>query len=309
MKGLKARFIDWDHWDCINCQYEENTRNVKRQRRVLYQPGATPQENVAIKMKGLKARSIRDRRASINMLELIPAVDLKGGKCVRLQEGIASRSTEYSNDPVAMALHWEAQGATRLHLVDLDGAFSGQAAHLEIAKSIFHALKIPVQFGGGLRTLEQIETILSLGAARAIVGTVAADDPKIVEEAVRRHPGAIVVGIDARNGKVALRGWVDQTMVTAVELALRMKNIGIDRIIYTDVARDGMLRGVNYLETENLCRATGMKVIASGGVSTIEDIRALWERQACGIEGVILGRALYDGKLDFSDLRTRMLSW
>jgi phosphoribosylformimino-5-aminoimidazole carboxamide ribotide isomerase len=203
------------------------------------------------------------------MLELIPAVDLKGGKCVRLQEGIASLSTEYSSDPVSMALHWEEQGATRLHLVDLDGAFSGQSAHLEIAKSIFHALKIPVQFGGGLRTLEQIETILDLGAKRAILGTAAVDDPHMVEEAVRRHPGAIVVGIDARQGRVALRGWVDQTTLSAAELALRMKNLGIERIIYTDVARDGMLRGVNYLETENLGRETGMKVIASGGVTTI----------------------------------------
>jgi phosphoribosylformimino-5-aminoimidazole carboxamide ribotide isomerase len=242
-------------------------------------------------------------------LELIPAVDLKGGKCVRLQEGVASRSTEYSNDPVSMALHWEQQGATRLHLVDLDGAFSGKTAHLEIAKSIFRSLKIPVQFGGGLRALNQIETILELGAQRAIVGTIAVDDPQVVEEAVRRYPGAIVVGIDARKGNVALRGWVDQTKLTAVELALRMKDLGVERVIYTDVARDGMLRGVNYLETEKLCRDTGLRVIASGGVSNAEDVRALWERRISGIEGVILGRALYDGKLDFSDLRAQVLSW
>ncbi len=243
------------------------------------------------------------------MLELIPAVDLKGGKCVRLQEGVASRSTEYSSDPVSMALHWEAQGATRLHLVDLDGAFSGQAAHLEIAKSIFRALKIPVQFGGGLRTLEQIETILDLGARRAILGTVAVENPQIVEEAARRHPGAIVVGIDARQGKVALRGWVDQTSLAAAEVALRMKDLGVERVIYTDVARDGMLQGVNYLETERLGRETGMKIIASGGVTSIEDIRALWERRACGIEGVILGRALYDGKIDFGKVRAEVLTW
>jgi phosphoribosylformimino-5-aminoimidazole carboxamide ribotide isomerase len=243
------------------------------------------------------------------MLELIPAVDLKGGKCVRLQEGVAERSTEYSSDPVAMARHWEAQGATRLHLVDLDGAFSGQAAHLEIAKSIFRALKIPVQFGGGLRTLEQIETILSLGAERAIVGTVAVADPRIVEEAVRRHPGAVVVGIDAREGKVALRGWVEQTTLTAVEVARRMKDIGVERIIYTDVARDGMLSGMNYQEAENICRKTGIRVIASGGASSVEDIRAIWERRSCGIEGVILGRALYDGMIDFGSLKAQVLSW
>jgi len=243
------------------------------------------------------------------MFELIPAVDLKGGKCVRLQEGIASRSTEYGSDPVAMALHWESLGATRLHHVDLDGAFSGRSAHLEIAKSIFHALKIPVQFGGGLRTLDQIETILGLGAARAILGTVAVDDPHIVEEAVRRHPDAIVVGIDARKGMVALRGWVDQTAVAALELARRMQNLGVPRVIYTDVARDGMLKGVNWQETETLCREAGIRVIASGGVATVQDVQALWERRACGIEGVILGRALYDRKIDFADLRARMLSW
>jgi phosphoribosylformimino-5-aminoimidazole carboxamide ribotide isomerase len=247
--------------------------------------------------------------AAWNQLELIPAVDLKGGKCVRLQEGMASRATEYGSDPVSMALYWEAQGATRLHLVDLDGAFSGQAAHLDVAKSIFRALKIPVQFGGGLRTLPQIETVLDLGAERAIVGTVAVEAPGIVEEAVRRHPAAIIVGIDARKGNVALRGWIDQTALTAVELALRMKDLGVQRVIYTDVARDGMLRGVNYQETENLCRETGIRVIASGGVSEVGDVRALWERRACGIEGVILGRALYEGKLDFGGLRAQVLSW
>jgi phosphoribosylformimino-5-aminoimidazole carboxamide ribotide isomerase len=247
--------------------------------------------------------------STMNTFELIPAVDLKGGKCVRLQEGVASRSTEYSSDPVAMALHWEEMGATRLHLVDLDGAFSGQAAHLAIAKSIFRALSIPVQFGGGVRTLEQVETIFDLGAARTILGTVAVENPNVVEEAVRRHPDAIVVGIDARMGQVALRGWVEQTALTAAELALRMKQLGVQRVIYTDVARDGMLRGVNYQETETLCRETGMKIIASGGVSGIEDIRVLWDRRACGIEGVILGRALYDKKIDFADVRVQMLSW
>jgi phosphoribosylformimino-5-aminoimidazole carboxamide ribotide isomerase len=236
-------------------------------------------------------------------------VDLKGGKCVRLQEGIAARSTEYSDDPVSVALHWETQGATRLHVVDLDGAFSGNPAHRDIAKAIIRSLQIPVQFGGGLRTLDQIEAVLDLGAERAILGTVAVDHPDVVAEAVKRHPAAIVVGIDARKGKVALRGWVDQTALTAVELARRMKDLGVQRIIYTDVARDGMLRGVNSEETEDLCRQTGIRVIASGGVSGIEDVRRLWERRACGIEGVILGRALYDRKLDFADLRFQMHSW
>ncbi len=247
--------------------------------------------------------------ASIPELELIPAIDLKGGKCVRLQEGIAARSTEYSDDPLSMALHWEAQGATRLHLVDLDGAFSGRSAHLDIAKAIFRTLKIPVQFGGGLRTADQIAAILDLGAERAILGTAAVENPEIVEEAVRRFPGSIVVGIDARQGKVVSRGWVEKTVVPAVDLAKRVKEFGIDLIIYTDVARDGMLSGVNFDETENLCRKAGIRVIASGGVSSVDDVRTLWERRACGIEGVILGRALYDRKVEFSDLRKLMLSW
>jgi phosphoribosylformimino-5-aminoimidazole carboxamide ribotide isomerase len=245
----------------------------------------------------------------IGGFELIPALDLKGGKCVRLQEGMLSRSTEYSDDPLAMALHWQEQGARRLHLVDLDGAFSGQSSHRDLIRSIFRALEIPVQFGGGLRTLEQIDGILELGAARAILGTVAVENPGLVSEAVRRHAGAIVVGIDARAGSVALHGWVDQSTVTAVQLAQRMKDLGVERIVYTDVSRDGMLRGVNIDETEHLARAAKIPVIASGGVSGPEDVRALWVRRQAGIEGVILGRAMYEGKLDYRELATRASLW
>jgi len=241
--------------------------------------------------------------------ELIPAVDLKGGKCVRLEQGVPSRSTEYGSDPVAMAAHWESQGAGRLHLVDLDGAFSGRAEHLEIAGAIFRTLRIPVEFGGGLRTLGQIETILGMGADRAILGTVAAEDPGTVREAVRRFGESIVVGIDARKGNVALRGWVDQTGTSAVELARRCRDLGVGRVIYTDIARDGVSGGVNWQETEQLCREAGIKVIASGGVSSAEDIRRLWEMRGAGIEGVILGRALYERKLDYKQLRDQVLSW
>jgi phosphoribosylformimino-5-aminoimidazole carboxamide ribotide isomerase len=233
-----------------------------------------------------------------DVFELIPAIDLKGGKCVRLQEGVASRSTEYSDDPLSMALFWEAQGAVRLHLVDLDGAFAGASAHLSLAKSIFQALKIPVQFGGGLRTLEQIDRILSLGAARAILGTVAAENPDLVEEAVKRWEQAIVIGIDARQGQVALRGWLDQTAQPAVDLARKMKGLGVARVIYTDVSRDGMLRGVNVEETQKLASAANVRVIASGGVSSMNDVTELWEKRKAGIEGVILGRALYEKKID-----------
>jgi phosphoribosylformimino-5-aminoimidazole carboxamide ribotide isomerase len=249
------------------------------------------------------------RNCVIDNFELIPAIDLKGGKCVRLQEGVASRATEYSNDPLSMALHWQEQGAGRLHLVDLDGAFAGEAAHLGLARSIFKGLKIPVQFGGGLRTLDQIARILDLGAQRAIVGTVAVDHPEIVEQAVRRYPEAIVVGIDAREGMVALRGWIDQTSLTAVELAQRMKDIGVKRVVYTDVSRDGMLTGANVDETEVLAREVGIAVIASGGVANTADVKALWERRAPGIEGVILGRSLYEKKIDLAQISLLLKTW
>ncbi len=241
--------------------------------------------------------------------ELIPAIDLKGGKCVRLQEGMLSRATEYSDDPLAMALHWQQQGARRLHLVDLDGAFSGRPAHLDLIRSIFRQLKIPVQFGGGLRTIEQVGSILDLGADRAILGTVAVEKPEIVTEAVRQYGDAIIVGIDARAGYVALRGWVDQSAVTALDLALNMKDLGAGRIVFTDVSRDGMMRGANIEATELLARGAGIPVIASGGISGPEDVRALWERRQSGIEGVILGRALYEGKLDYCELAARVSSW
>ena len=241
--------------------------------------------------------------------DAIPAIDLKGGKCVRLQEGVASRATEYGDDPLAMALHWEEQGARRLHLVDLDGAFRGETAHLETAKSIFRSLKIPVQFGGGIRTLDQINQILDLGADRVILGTVAVEKPEMVEESVKLHPHAIVVGIDARAGRVALRGWVNQTAYSAVDLALKMKSLGIERVIYTDVTRDGMLTGVNVEETEKLSRETGIKVIASGGVSCEEDVRRIWDRREAGIDGVILGRSLYEKKIDLKQLLQTISMW
>lgn len=231
--------------------------------------------------------------------ELIPAVDLKGGKCVRLQQGAAERSTEYGDDPVVMALYWQEQGARRLHLIDLDGAFSGESRHLPIARAIFKTVRIPVQFGGGVRTLDQIDHLLDLGAARVILGTAALEHPELVEAAVNRHNEGIVVGIDARGGKVAARGWVDQTETSALELAGKMKSLGVARVIYTDVARDGMLSGINIEETVKLAEESGLFVIASGGAAGLEDLRKLWNCQAAGIEGVILGRALYDKRIDF----------
>ncbi|MBP1600673.1 MAG: phosphoribosylformimino-5-aminoimidazole carboxamide ribotide isomerase [Acidobacteria bacterium] len=241
--------------------------------------------------------------------QVIPAIDMKGGRCVRLEEGDASRLREYGDDPLAMALHWQEQGAERLHLVDLDGAFSGEGPHLQVAAAIFRTLRIPVQYGGGLRTLEQIGRILDLGARRAIVGTAAITDPQVLEEAVKRWRGSLAVAIDARAGVVAVRGWVDQSGVSALELAERVRMIGIERVIYTDVSRDGTFRGVNVEETETLARRSGLKVIASGGVTTADDVYELWRRRQSGIEGVILGRALYEKRLDFRHVQSQLTSW
>jgi phosphoribosylformimino-5-aminoimidazole carboxamide ribotide isomerase len=241
--------------------------------------------------------------------EVIPAIDMKDGRCVRLEEGDASRVREYGNDPLAMALYWQEQGAGRLHLVDLDGAFSGGGPHLQVAAAIFRTLRIPVQFGGGLRTLEQIGRILDLGARRAIVGTTAITDPRVLEEALKRWPGSLAVAIDAREGIVALRGWVDQSGVSALELAERVRLIGVERVIYTDVSRDGTFRGVNVEETETLARRSGLKVIASGGATTSEDIYELWRRRQAGIEGVVLGRALYEKRLDFRRVKSQLALW
>jgi phosphoribosylformimino-5-aminoimidazole carboxamide ribotide isomerase len=245
----------------------------------------------------------------VDVFELIPAIDLKQGKCVRLRGGDMNQTTEYSNDPLAMALHWQEQGASRLHLVDLDGAFAGESRHLAAAHAIFRRLKIPVQFGGGLRSLEQVDRVLGLGADRAILGTAAVESPELVRTAVRRHPGTIVVGIDARQGRVARRGWAEQGTEFAADLARQMMELGVERFVYTDIARDGMLVGVNIDQTARLARACGARIIASGGVASVADVRALWERREEGIEGVILGRALYDKKIDFAGLRAELAGW
>jgi phosphoribosylformimino-5-aminoimidazole carboxamide ribotide isomerase len=241
--------------------------------------------------------------------ELIPAIDLKGGKCVRLQEGEMSRATEYGNDPLAMALHWQSLGAARLHLVDLDGAFAGESQHLRIAQSIFQGLTIPVQFGGGLRSMAHLERVFAAGASRAILGTIAVEQPELVSAAVRRFGDAILVAIDARDGYAALRGWVDRTGLLALDLAKQMRDAGVTRVIYTDVSRDGMLTGTNVEETARLARTTGIRVIASGGASSPADVRALWENRGSGVEGVILGRSLYEKRIDLPSMQAQLNSW
>jgi phosphoribosylformimino-5-aminoimidazole carboxamide ribotide isomerase len=225
---------------------------------------------------------------------LIPAVDLKDGKCVRLTQGKAERAKVYSSDPARMARRWQDEGAKFLHVVDLDGAFSGEAKNLPALKRILEAVTIPIEFGGGVRSLGIIAKLLSLGVDRVILGTVAIENKGLVQKAIQRFGSEhIVVGIDARGGKVAVRGWEKRTEVTALSLAKRMKALGVQRIIYTDIARDGMLSGPNIPALKEMAKESGLAVIPSGGISSLKDIKKV---NALGVEGMIIGKALYEGK-------------
>jgi len=232
---------------------------------------------------------------------IIPAIDLREGKCVRLVEGRLDRETVYSDDPVAVARLWEDQGARRLHVVDLDGAFSGSPKNMEIIRGILTAVSIPVQVGGGIRDMAVIEELLNLGVSRVILGTAAIINPGLVAEACRRYDEAVVVGIDARNGKVAIEGWGVTAEKNTLELAAEMKAVGVKRVVFTDIWRDGTLQGPNLAAIEEVARATGMKIIASGGVSTLEDLRALKMLEPLGVEGVIMGKSLYAGTVSIRD--------
>ena len=232
-------------------------------------------------------------------MEVIPAIDLRGGRCVRLHQGDFERETVFSDDPVAMALHWQEQGGQRLHVVDLDGAATGEPAHLQIISSIVAALNIPVQVGGGIRSANTARAWLEAGADRVVIGTAAVRDPDMVEAVCREHgSGTVVVSVDARDGMVALQGWTESSEISVLELAHRVETLGVERLLYTDISRDGMLSGPD-LETNNrLVRETGMAVLASGGVSSVDDIRQL---VPTGVEGVIVGRALYTGAVSLPE--------
>ncbi len=237
---------------------------------------------------------------SVNTFELIPAIDLKGGHCVRLKQGRMDDATVYSDDPAAMAEHWQSLGAKRLHVVDLDGAFAGQPANREAIRGICNALSIPVQLGGGLRDLSMIEGMLNLGVDRIIIGSAAISNPALVEEACRAFPGQVCVGIDAKSGMVAVHGWDDVTDVKAVDLAGKFEHAGVSAIIYTDISRDGMLTGPNIEETVNLASAVSIPVIVSGGVAHMDDVTACAQHLNDGICGAITGRAIYENTLDFA---------
>ena len=232
-------------------------------------------------------------------MEVIPAIDLRGGRCVRLHQGDFQRETVFSDDPVAMALHWQEQGGSRLHVVDLDGAATGEPAHLQVISAIVAALDIPVQVGGGIRSTVAAGAWLTAGVERVVIGTAAVRNPDMVREVCRLHGSErVVVSIDARDGKVALQGWTEASEVSALELAERMAGLGVERLLYTDIARDGMLTGPDLETNAQLVRETGMAVLASGGVSSVEDILQL---VSTGVEGVIVGRALYTDAVSLPD--------
>jgi len=230
---------------------------------------------------------------------IIPAIDLRAGRCVRLLQGRAEAETVFSDDPVAMARRWQSEGAPRLHVVDLDGAFGGGPAQTTIIRDIAGAVSIPVEVGGGLRSPEHIETVLEAGARWAIVGTRAALDPVFLGEVCRRFADRIIVGVDASDGRVAVDGWTRVLDVEAVALARDAAAAGFCTIIYTDIARDGTQSGPNVWSTEAVARAAGIPVFASGGVGSLEDIRQL--AGIPGVDGVVVGRALYTGALTLSD--------
>lgn len=226
---------------------------------------------------------------------IFPAIDIRGGKCVRLTEGRFDAETVFADKPLDMALRWVKEGAECLHVVDLDGALAGKTVNLDAITAITKAVNIPVQLGGGIRTLENIEALLAVGVTRVILGSVAVKQPELVKSACEKYGDRIVVGIDARDGQAAVEGWGVSGGVGAEELAARMAAVGVARIIYTDISRDGTLSGVNVAATRALAKAAGIPVIASGGVSSLGDITALRAAQTDGIEGVIVGKAIYTG--------------
>lgn len=232
---------------------------------------------------------------------IIPAIDLKDGECVRLKQGRMEDSTVFGSDPVAMAARWVDAGARRLHLVDLNGAFAGEPVNGEAVKAIARRYpSLPIQIGGGIRSAEIIEAYLSAGVSYVIIGTKAVKEPAFVSDMCRQFAGRIIVGIDAQDGLVAIDGWAEVTDVRAVDLARRFAADGVAAIVYTDIARDGMMQGVNVEQTAQLAEACGIPVIASGGVTDLNDIHALKAVAARGILGAITGRAIYEGTLDLA---------
>jgi len=232
---------------------------------------------------------------------VIPAIDLKEGNCVRLEQGEMNRDTIFSENPAEQALKWQEAGAELLHLVDLDGAFAGIPKNKAAIEAIIKAIRIPAQLGGGIRDIATIEAYLSLGLSRVIIGTAAQRNPELVIEACQKFPGRIVVGIDAKNGMVAVQGWAELTDISAVDLAKKFEDCGVAAIIYTDISRDGMMGGPNLEATRALAEAISIPVIASGGVSSLKDIENLMAIEASGVTGAITGKAIYTGAINLRE--------
>ena len=229
---------------------------------------------------------------------LFPAIDLKEGRCVRLVQGDMAQAVVFNDDPAAQAATFEAQGFSWLHVVDLDGAFAGAPMNAAAVDAILARIKLPVQLGGGIREMKTVEAWLAKGVSRVIIGTAAVRDPAFVREAARLHPGKIAVGIDAKDGRVAVEGWAQTSSMTAEELGRRFEDAGVAAIIYTDIARDGILKGLNIEMTLALAKAVSIPVIASGGLASIEDVHRLLQPDCAMLAGAISGRALYDGRID-----------
>jgi len=234
----------------------------------------------------------------VETLILLPAIDLKNGEAVRLEQGDMARATIFHRDPAEQARVFAAQGFEYLHIVDLDGAFAGKPMNAAAVERILAAVKIPVQLGGGIRDRATIDAWLDKGVRRVIIGTAAVRDPALVKAAARAYPGRIAVGLDARDGAVAVEGWAETSEISVLDIARRFEDAGVVAIIYTDIARDGMLRGLNLDATIALAEAVSIPIIASGGLASIDDVRALLTPRAQKLEGAVVGRALYDGRLD-----------
>ncbi len=233
---------------------------------------------------------------------ILPAIDIRGGKCVRLTQGDFQREVVYSNFPEEQALKWQEMGAKFLHVVDLDGALSGSPTNIFAVKKILDVVEIPIEVGGGIRTMNDMENLLDMGVERIILGSVAVEDPELLREAAREFGGEkVVVGIDARNGIVAVHGWGDSGYMQAEDLAMQIGDFGISTIIYTDIARDGMMNGVDAEKFADVARKSGIAIIASGGVGSLDDIRALKKFEEDGVVGVIVGKAIYENKINLAE--------
>ncbi|RJX21900.1 MAG: 1-(5-phosphoribosyl)-5-[(5-phosphoribosylamino)methylideneamino]imidazole-4-carboxamide isomerase [Desulforudis sp.] len=232
---------------------------------------------------------------------ILPAIDLRQGRCVRLFQGRADMETVYSNDPMAVARSWEAQGAKMLHVVDLDGAFGGSPQNKAVVQAITSAIGIPVQLGGGIRNTETIEEYLAVGVSRVVLGTAAVTDPGLLRQAVTKYGERIVLGLDCKDGKVCVSGWKETAARDGLDFLREAEGIGVRRVVFTDIRRDGTLEGPNFEAIEEVCRHTGLKVIASGGVSSLEDLCRLKELEPIGVEAAIVGKAFYAGSFTLAE--------